>query len=44
VGPGHAIAGPCIIERPDTTIVVGPDQSVEMEPYGNFVISIARNQ
>jgi len=44
VGPGHAIEGPCIIERPDTTIVVGPGQTAEMEPYGNFVISIARNQ
>jgi len=44
VGPGHRIEGPCIIERPDTTIVVGPGQTAEMEPYGNFVISIARTQ
>ncbi|MBU7573301.1 MAG: hydantoinase/oxoprolinase family protein [Hydrogenophaga sp.] len=40
VGPGHAIAGPAIVERPDTTIVVGPGQVAEMEPYGNFLIRI----
>jgi N-methylhydantoinase A len=40
VGPGHSIEGPAIIERPDTTIVVGPGQVAEMEPYGNFVIRI----
>ncbi len=34
------IAGPCIVERPDTTIVVGPGQSIELEPYGNFLITI----
>lgn len=40
VGPGHPIVGPCIIERPDTTIVVGPGQTAEMEPYGNIIIRI----
>lgn len=40
VGPGHPIAGPAIIERPDTTIVVGPGQTAEMEKYGNIVIGI----
>lgn len=40
IGPGHVIDGPCIIERPDTTIVVGPRQSAEMEPYGNIIINI----
>lgn len=38
IGPGQPIAGPCIIERPDTTIVVGPAQTAEMEPYGNIII------
>jgi N-methylhydantoinase A len=40
VGPGKRFAGPCIIERPDTTIVVGPGQSAEMEPYGNIILMI----
>ncbi len=40
VGPGHPIVGPAIVERPDTTIVVGPGQVAEMEPYGNFLIRI----
>mgnify|MGYP003575441769 CR=1 FL=1 len=40
VGPGHPIQGPAIIERPDTTIVVGPGQSAEMERYGNIIIRI----
>jgi N-methylhydantoinase A len=38
VGPGARLVGPCIIERPDTTIVVGPGQSAEMEPYGNIIL------
>lgn len=41
IGPGHRLIGPCIIERPDTTIVVGPGQSAEMETYANIVIQIA---
>ncbi|WJR75848.1 hydantoinase/oxoprolinase family protein [Bradyrhizobium sp. NP1] len=41
VGPGVKLQGPCIIERPDTTIVTGPNQSAEMEAYGNIVIQIA---
>ena len=40
IGPGDVIAGPAIIERPDTTIVVGPGQRAEVEPYGNIVIDL----
>ncbi|WOF43061.1 hydantoinase/oxoprolinase family protein [Sphingopyxis indica] len=40
IGPGFPIEGPCIIERPDTTIVVGPGQTAEMEPFGNIIITI----
>ena len=32
--------GPAIIERPDTTIVVGPGQRAEVEPYGNIIIDL----
>jgi N-methylhydantoinase A len=41
IGPGKLLAGPAIIERPDTTIVIGPGQSAQMEPYGNIVLRIA---
>jgi N-methylhydantoinase A len=40
LGVGHEIIGPAIVERPDTTIVVGPDQHAAIEPYGNLVIQI----
>jgi len=40
VGPGYPISGPAIIERPDTTIVVGPGQAAEMEKYGNIIIEV----
>lgn len=38
VGPGKRFLGPCIIERPDTTVVVGPGQQASMEPYGNIIV------
>jgi N-methylhydantoinase A len=38
--PGFTVAGPAIVERPDTTIVVGPDQRLEVEKYGNMIISL----
>lgn len=38
--PGQSVAGPAIIERADTTIVVGPGQRAEVEPYGNFIIDL----
>ena len=40
LGPGHKIAGPAIIERPDTTVVVGSGQSLEIEKYGNMIIHL----
>jgi N-methylhydantoinase A len=36
---GDRIAGPAIIERSDTTIVIGPTQNAEIDRYGNVVIS-----
>jgi N-methylhydantoinase A len=38
LGAGHVIAGPAIIERPDTTVVVGMGQSLEIERYGNMIL------
>jgi N-methylhydantoinase A len=40
LGPGHKIAGPAIVERPDTTVVIGVGQRAEVEPYGNIVIHL----
>ena len=40
LGPGTLISGPAIVERPDTTIVVGPGQRLEVEPFGNMIISL----
>jgi N-methylhydantoinase A len=40
LGPGAKLAGPAIVERPDTTIMVGIGQHLEVEPYGNMIISL----
>jgi N-methylhydantoinase A len=40
LGPGTSIAGPAIVERPDTTIVVGPGQRLDVEPFGNMIITL----
>ena len=41
LGAGHVIAGPAIVERPDTTVVVGIGQRLEIERYGNMIICLA---
>jgi N-methylhydantoinase A len=35
---GHVIRGPAIIERPDTTIVVGRRQNAAIDHFGNVII------
>jgi len=40
LGPGTIILGPAIVERPDTTAVVGPGQRLEVEPYGNMILTL----
>lgn len=40
LGPGHNLPGPLIVERPDTTVVVGAGQRLEVEPYGNLIIHL----
>ena len=37
--PGHGIAGPAIIDQPDSTTVVYPGQHAEVDDYGNLVIA-----
>lgn len=37
---GNVIAGPAIVQLPDTTIVVHPEQTARLDPYGNFIIDL----
>lgn len=37
--PGAVIQGPAVVEQFDSTTVVPPDTTLEVEPYGNFIIS-----
>jgi N-methylhydantoinase A len=43
LGPGTVLRGPVIVERPDTTILVGINQSLEVEPYGNFILRLSES-
>jgi N-methylhydantoinase A len=36
--PGVELSGPCIVELPDTNIVVGPEQRASVDTHGNVVI------
>src|SRR5262249_37895006 len=36
----QVVTGPAIIESPGTTAVVGPDQQVEMDEFGNLTLTI----
>ena len=40
LGAGHKIVGPAIVERPDTTVVVGSGQMLEIEKFGNMIIHL----
>lgn len=37
--PGHRIAGPAIAEAPDTSIAVDPGWSLEVDSFGNFILT-----
>lgn len=39
LGPGHAITGPAIIEQLDATTVLQPEQSLQVDRFGNLVIT-----
>jgi N-methylhydantoinase A len=41
LGPGHAIAGPAIVEQVDSTIVVYPGQEAVVDDYRNVIIHVA---
>ncbi|HVQ78080.1 MAG TPA: hydantoinase/oxoprolinase family protein [Candidatus Binatia bacterium] len=38
--PGNVLAGPAIVQVPDTTIVVHPFQSARLDLYGNVLIEL----
>jgi N-methylhydantoinase A len=38
--PGQEIAGPAVIEAPDTTMLVRPKQRVRMDEYRNLTLSV----
>jgi N-methylhydantoinase A len=38
--PGNEVAGPGIIETPDTTVVVHPGQLLRVDRFGNFEIAL----
>jgi N-methylhydantoinase A/oxoprolinase/acetone carboxylase beta subunit len=38
--PGTRIAGPAIVEEPESTAVVGPGAAVEVDGYGTLVITL----
>ena len=37
---GNVVGGPAIVQLPDTTIVVHPQQTARLDPYGNFLIDL----
>ena len=41
--PGNRIEGPAVIETTDTTVVVHPGRSLEVDTFGNFEIAFGRS-
>jgi N-methylhydantoinase A len=39
LGRGDAVAGPAIVETPDTSVVVRPGQSLMLDSFGNFELT-----
>jgi N-methylhydantoinase A len=39
--PGNRLPGPAIVETPDTSVVVRPGQSLAVDAFGNFEITLA---
>jgi N-methylhydantoinase A len=40
--PGNAVAGPTVVETPDTTVVVHPGQTLHVDRFGNFEIELGK--
>jgi N-methylhydantoinase A len=39
LAPGNVLPGPTVLEHPETTVFVGPQQRAQMDPRGNLVIT-----
>ncbi len=39
---GNRIAGPAIVEQEDSTTVIHPGQSAQIDPFGNIIIEVSR--
>ena len=39
--PGNTVMGPCVVETPDTSVVVRPGQRLRLDAFGNFEILLA---
>ena len=42
--PGNAVAGPAVVETPDTSVVVRPGQRLAVDAYGNFELTLGGNR
>jgi N-methylhydantoinase A len=41
LGPGAEIAGPAIVEQPDTTVLLLPGDHGRVDPQGNLILEIS---
>lgn len=42
--PGAPVQGPCVVEEPESTTVVGPGAGAQLDAHGNLVLSLAEPQ
>ena len=42
--PGNAVAGPTVVETPDTTVVVPPGQRLSVDRFGNFELELGETR
>ncbi len=40
--PGNRLAGPAVVVRADTTILLGPADQAEMDAFGNLIIEVGK--
>ena len=40
--PGMVLAGPAIVEQPDTTTVIEPGMRARVDAYGNLLVEVAK--